>query len=121
MSRRLAGTMFTHITGYAPLAHADEAIGPRTLQGPEEPVKPAPGVQRTRKVNHRGRPAHRVLDALAAVEGGVDLQRQAHERNKLFARGPLLRAHYRRFGLSRRGLAPREERPTAIAPREAIP
>ena len=90
MSRRLAAIMFTDIAGYTPLAHADEAAALQLLKDQEVLFKPILGVHGGRKVKSTGDGLLiEFSNALDAVECGVDLQRQTHERNSRAGATPL--------------------------------
>jgi len=82
MARRLAAIMFTDIAGYTAMTNADEKSALRLLREHDQ-------LARTVVESHRGRKVKSTGDgllvefenALDAVECGIDLQRQLHERN----------------------------------------
>ena len=82
--------MFTDLAGFTPLAQADEAGALRLLKEQEKMIRPILETHRGRKVKSMGDGLLiEFLNALDTVECGVDLQRQAHERNAREGAQPL--------------------------------
>ena len=89
-TRRLAAIMFTDIAGYTQLAQTDESGALRLLREQEKIVRPLLAVHQGRKVKSMGDGLLLEFeDALDAVECGVELQRQVHERNAQEGARPL--------------------------------
>jgi len=82
MPRRLAAIMFTDIAGYTALAQQDEAAALRLLREQERLVRPLLAIHRGRKVKSIGDGLLlEFVNALDAVQCGLELQRLVGERN----------------------------------------